>query len=579
MQIDLKKNLESPKISACLSREYDTCLPDNVCCYPVSPDITNIADGIDHVLDSFNATFIHAPTGFGKTHFILYEILPKVIQDGGKILLASNRVAVSYQQKLELMKMIDESEIGCLTPEGVIKKTDFGPVKIMTLQALDFFLATPDGKKYAKEVSVLVLDEVHYFTSDVSFNPNSARLLKAIPRLFKDAIRIYMTATPEDILRPLAEAEMNAVRPMVERIGTRLSPLVFGQPPVINLYQFKSDKYKYLPVRYFKGDEELYQRIRDNKNDKWLIFVSSKENGKSMQKELGKDAVFISADSKGSDTWNQLLSEEHFSSQVMITTSVLDCGVNIHDDSLKHVVIPFEDRVSFMQALGRVRFKGRPNFTLYVKALSKQRLNGLVQKNCELLSLAKEIQTHTYNNSFVDRFRQENDIAKGALLYLDYKGSYTFNDLYYHKLRQQKTYYNQLARFIDQDGEYDESTFPHIVHQWLGQSDAYDEQNWLGHNMIQKSKQDLLTFLESYKGRCLNSESEQKSFGETLYQFYKNITGSKKRDDRGDGYLKTAALNNCLKEMQIGGEINSSGKGGGWRFNMEADGGETDTFL
>lgn len=558
---------EEPKITikAYLSREYDTRLPSNVQLHRVSSDVTCIAEGIDDDLNSFNATLIQAPTGFGKTHFIIHEVLPKVIQTGGKMLLVSNRVAVSYQQKQEVMEMVDPSEVGCLTPKGVLKKTDFGPVKIMTLQALDLFLATSEGEKYAKEVTVLVVDEVHYFIGDIAFNPNAARLIRVIAQLFNEATRIYMTATPEDVLTPLAEVENKVIRPLKERMGVRFSPLMLGQPPVIDLYQYKSDKYRSLPIRYFLRNDDLYRKIEESGEDKWLIFVPSKEQGATLQETIGDDAMFISADSKGSDMWNQLLSEERLPCRVLITTSVLDCGVNIHDEALKHVVIPFEDQVTFIQALGRVRFKDTPNFTLYAKAIDKKRLNGLMYRNRELLSLAAEIKKIGHYNSYVDRFRQEGDRSKEALLYLEYNNEYTFNELYHHKLRRQRQYYGQLAADIDQYGR---SAFPRLVHQWLGQPDAYDDRNWLGYNNTEKAKQDLFGFLKLYDGRVLKDKEEQRKFSETIHKYYQAISGKKKRADRGNQYLKTSALNNCLAELSIDGRVISEERGK-WSFTIK----------
>lgn len=563
--LNFKKREINAAGNACLSQEYDVCTPDNVRIHSVPADIVCIADGIDADLNSFDSILIQAPTGFGKTYFIIHEVLPRVIQAGGKMLLVSNRVAVSYQQKLEVMKMIDPSEISCLTSEGVLRKTDFGPVKIMTLQALDFFLATPEGKEYAKEVSVLVVDEVHYFTSDISFNPNAMRLLKTLPQLFNEATRIYMTATPDDVMRPLAEAEANAKRPMVERTGTRFSPLVFGQFPVVNLYQYKSERYSQLPIRYFKQNDDLYREIKESGEDKWLIFVPSKKVGVALHEKIGNESEFISSDSKGSDVWNDLLSKEQFPCRVLITTSVLDCGVNIHDNNLKHVVIPFEDHTMFMQALGRVRFKEMPKFTLYVTAVNRKRLNGLMHQNCELLTLANEICENGHYNRYVDRFRQEGDYGKGALLYLDYDGYYKFNQLYHHRLRRQKQYYKQLAEAIDQ---YDDSVFLRLVHQWLGQPDAYNERNWLGYDSTEKAKQTLLEFLKQYNGRALGDEKSQKEFSENIHQFYQKITGKKKRDDRGSKYLKVAALNNCLEELGIDGYVTTEGSGK-WSFTMK----------
>ena len=566
--MDFRKLKAEKPTNVHLSREYDAHLPDNVRLHPVSPDVTCIADGIDAVLDNFNATIIQAPTGFGKTYFILHEVLPKVVQSGGKMLLVSNRVAVSYQQKLQVMKIVDPSEIGCLTPEGVLKKTDFGPVKIMTLQALDLFLSTAQGREYAKEVSVFVVDEVHYFVADVSFNPSAARLLKVIPKFFIEATRIYMTATLEDALRPVAEAEASAERPMVERTGARFSPLMLWQCPVVNVYQFTSDRYSQLSVRYYKKDDDLYREIKESGEDKWLIFVPSKEDGATLQETIGDDAVFISADSKGNDAWNQLLDEERLPCRVLITTSVLDCGVNIHDENLKHVVIPFEDRTMFMQALGRVRFKRSPQFTLYVKAISQKRLNGLLYRNRELLSCAAEIQQHRYYNSYVDRFRLEGDRVKGALLYLDYDGRYKFNYLLYHKLLRQERYYKELETAIDQYGD---AAFPRIVHGWLGQPDTYNDRNWLGYGITKQAQQDLLEFLRECDGKLLATEADQRAFSKKVHQWYQVITGDKKRDDRGGGYLKTAALNDCLEKLEINGTVKSNGKSGGWIFSMAED--------
>ena len=287
-----------------------------------------------------------------------------------------------------------------------------------------------------------------------------------------------------------------------------------------------------------------------------------------MQETIGDDAEFISADSKGSNVWNQLLDEERLPCRVLITTSVLDCGVNIHDEDLKHVVIPFEDRTMFMQALGRVRFRGTPKFTLYIKTVSQKRLNGLVHRNSALLSLAVEIKQSKHYNRYVDRFRLEGDRTKGALLYLDYNGSYKFNDLLYHKLLRQKQYYEELAEAIDQYGD---SAFPRILHGWLGQPDAYDDRNWLGYSSNEKNREELMEFLRGHDGRVLKDKSEQKTFSEKIHEIYHKVTGDKKRTDRGDGFLKMSGVNNCLEGLGIKGMVKSYGWGGGWIFSMAED--------
>src|SRR5699024_10234712 len=50
---------------------------------------------------------IQAPTGFGKTWWVLNVILTFLLLIGGKMLLVSNRVAVSIQQKLPVVKIVE----------------------------------------------------------------------------------------------------------------------------------------------------------------------------------------------------------------------------------------------------------------------------------------------------------------------------------------------------------------------------------------------------------------------------------------------------------------------------------------
>lgn len=43
------------------------------------------------------------------------------------------------------------------------------------------------------------MDEAHFFVSDATFNANTKPILDSIFRMFPDAGRIYITATPEKI--------------------------------------------------------------------------------------------------------------------------------------------------------------------------------------------------------------------------------------------------------------------------------------------------------------------------------------------------------------------------------------------
>ena len=573
MQLQFEKEKKEPEIKARLISKYDDAYcPDNVTGPIVVSDVTTIAEGISRDLTDYHATLIESPPGFGKTWFILHEILPRVREAGGKLLLVSNRIAVSYQQKIEVLKALNGDELEDYTEKGLLKKTDFGEnddnpdtVKILTLQALEPFLRSPKGIAYSKEVSVLCVDEVQYFTSDY-FCPSAARLLERLPQIFNHAVRVYLSATPEDVLVPLSEAEQAAQRPIMERMGITPSPLCWGERPSITWYRFVDNRYCDLPIRYYREESELLDQIESSGQDGWLIFVQTKSSGEALVEKLGDEAVFISADKKGTKAWNELLRKEKLPCRILVTTSVIDCGVNIQDENLKHVVVPYEDHAMFIQALGRKRFKGE-QFTLYVRAISKKRLKDLIYQNERLLDFADKIDQSASCNWALEKLLNDGTPAERSLLSRGNDNRWGPNAPYIHKLHRQRYFYQQLQKLFEL---YDDSAFPRLVHQWLGQPDAYDDRNWLGYSATNEDMQELLSFLGEYSGRHLTSEEEQRKFSDELHCFYQKITKNKKEPKGKRKFLEMAALNNCLKELGISGAVRNGGAGGGWHFSMEA---------
>lgn len=585
----IKKEPPKEAVARWVSKYDDDYRPPNVHEPLIFTEVSHIEDkltfDIEDLLDP-DPILIQAPTGFGKTWWIINVVLPVVVQLGGLMLIASNRTAASIQQKIEVAKKVEGKDTKWTKPPYslFIKDwEDFGPVKVMTLQRLNEFLKTEEGRAYAKKVSVVVLDECHYFTSDSPFNRNTAKLLDVFPELFKNAKRIYLSATPEDVIPPLAEKELQVPEGMtLERMESVIGgterrhyrPPKVRQYPCIKWYKFISDKYAGVPVRYFKENRELTAKIMSTGSEGWLIFVQSKQEGQELERAIGPDACFISADSKDSQEWQTLVSEERLPCRVLIATSVLDCGVNINDENLKHVAIPYLDRAMFMQSLGRKRFKGKPKFTLYAKSVDKRRLNELMNQNRVLVILAdkiSEMEEHRKDiNLVVDEFLDTN-VSQAKLSLVYYKKSsrkWKLNYLYAHKLHRQQLFYQRLNEAIDQYGD---SAFPRIVHGWLGQPDAYDDRNWLGYSSNEKNREELMEFLRGHDGRVLKNKSEQKTFSEKIHEFYHKVTGDKKRTDRGDGFLKMSGVNNCLEGLGIKGMVKSNGRGGGWIFSMAED--------
>ena len=123
--------------------------------------------------------------------------------------------------------------------------------------------------------------------------------------------------------------------------------------------------------------EQLVEEIKSNPKERWLVFVSSKSDGQTFSELCSNEDIsniFLtreSKDSKGNskeyEIYKQIIEEEKFSVRVLISTSVLDNGVNLKDSSIKHVVIDMLDQAEFTQMLGRVRMLGDDKLNLYIR--------------------------------------------------------------------------------------------------------------------------------------------------------------------------------------------------------------------
>lgn len=149
-----------------------------------------------------------------------------------------------------------------------------------------------------------------------------------------------------------------------------------------DFWYYKTERdYRKVDVKYYETDPEIIETITKAPSfEKWIIFVNNKETGHRMCSKLQRrkiDAVFVSAESKKHPSeedgieLGKIIDNEQFDVQVLISTSVLDNGVNIKDPQLKHIVINSMEKVQFLQMLGRKRFESESDsVTLYIKTLS-----------------------------------------------------------------------------------------------------------------------------------------------------------------------------------------------------------------
>ena len=119
-----------------------------------------------------------------------------------------------------------------------------------------------------------------------------------------------------------------------------MSPLALVQQrKVVYKYNIESN-YDYVSVNILENYNDLIEAVENGSKKKWMIFVDSIVYGKQLEKTL-KDKlecdsiIFITTDYKkdvdGIREVDKISRESMFSKRILITTAVLDNGVNIKD--------------------------------------------------------------------------------------------------------------------------------------------------------------------------------------------------------------------------------------------------------
>lgn len=317
--------------------------------------------------------FITAQTGSGKNYFITHNLREYAKRYGERILYISNRVALDYQQKKELAKLTHTNlswNQNVMTWENI---EVFENVTVLTYHKLSEYLQSKE-EAWFRSFAYVVLDECHFFYSDSFFNAKTGYILEQIPKKFLYSVRIYMSATMEDVFEPIRFVEK------LEQTGE--------DEPFPNSYCFPVDYSAYTSF-FFSNLEQIEELLKGEikSKDKWLIFVTSKDAGRKLTKKLNdlvgksrdlKLATYIDSGSRRTDdteeriAWENVKTNGKFETKVLVTTAVLDNGFSIKDKHIKNVVICSHDKTEFLQELGRCRLAPEQTVNLYIKKLSKK---------------------------------------------------------------------------------------------------------------------------------------------------------------------------------------------------------------
>ena len=255
----------------------------------LTPFQERVSQGLLQAVDKKEATLVHAVTGAGKTEMI-YQVVAKVINQGGAVCLASPRIDVC----LELHKRL-QNDFAC---EIALLHGESDPyfrtplVVATTHQLLKFYQA----------FDLLIVDEVDAFPY-----VDNPVLYHAVNNCVKEnGLRIFLTATSTDELdRKVKQGELKRLslprrfhgNPLIVPKPIWLSHFnryleKNGLPPKLKLYIEKQRKTAY-PLLIFaseiKKGEKLKEILQEKFPNEKIGFVSSTTEDRLEQVQAFRD--------------------------------------------------------------------------------------------------------------------------------------------------------------------------------------------------------------------------------------------------------------------------------------------------
>jgi hypothetical protein len=317
---------------------------------------------LTNLLDSASRLVLRAPTGCGKTYTVLRHIAPDHHKKtGGMTVLAVPTVAMAEQIKNEYsdLKPIvitgNESDLHRLYADTPLDTCVIVSVYDSAARLLDI-ISEPN--------TLLVVDEMHKLVSDYDYRTSAMRTML---RLIKQAPQtLCLSATPE---------------------------LLFHEAPLSFTY-CDVDVQQKRPLRfqqhgYDKREEAVVTSILQTlatSNDSLgnttiMLHVNSKKLLKRTHKLLVKHGVpentidTITTDTLDTSPEYRAVTEtSRFKRRIILTTSVLDCGVNILNAGRAHIIMLDEKNEDTIIQVAN-RFRTANDIAVHLFSATKKQQN------------------------------------------------------------------------------------------------------------------------------------------------------------------------------------------------------------
>ena len=358
--------------------------------------------------------FISAGTGRGKNTFIKKELLAQ--RGNQKVVIFENRQSLMQQQIIDIISEIDPEALKYddISKDNMVIFGAYKNIMIISYQcaALKCMLKNSRFLHFCSQARYMVFDEAHYILDDANFNKGIGFFVRTfLGNFFPNATKIFMSGTMEEIyeyiqlINRLPKKPVDIIREKelfykTGNIPARLALKGFGDNSNDNLILSLPTDYSYIqPYKYKTIDNICSQIAQTPINEKWMIFVKSINEGVMLK--LGLQGIcnnsvhFLNAENKNDDEnaeiYNQLIRECRFDCRVLIATTVIYNGINVKDNNVKHIVVPFAPMSVVKQLLGRKRMAENETVKVYFPDVScknvKKRYRDCIKDCMEIINL------------------------------------------------------------------------------------------------------------------------------------------------------------------------------------------------
>ena len=271
----------------------------------LTPFQEKVSEGLIRAVKKKEPTLVHAVTGAGKTEMI-YQVVAKVIDEGGAVCLASPRIDVC----LELYKRLQNDfacEIALL--HGESEPYFRTPLVVATTHQL---------LKFYHAFDLLIVDEVDAFP----YIDNTILYYAVKNSVKEDGLRIFLTATSTDELdRKVRTGELKQLS---------LPRRFHGNPLIIPKPVWLSDFNRCLEKNQLSSKLKTYIEKQRRTGYPLLIFASEIKKGEKLKELLQEQFPNENIGFVSSVTENRLEQVQAFRDgelTILISTTILERGV------------------------------------------------------------------------------------------------------------------------------------------------------------------------------------------------------------------------------------------------------------